>query len=913
MHFPLNQRHPNANDHDCPIITQNMTQTSQKDFLKVVESGLAQVDEEHKFLVDAFIRVLRDMGEAETAQALEQTSDSSNNDAPLNDQAVQAISFSFQLLNLAEEHVANSARLIRESKLGTSAEPGHWGHYLKRLKEEGISPDTVRSEIAQLKVEPVFTKHPTEAKRWSVLQLHREIVRILRTREVARTERELARCATLARGAIERLWLTGEINCQKPKVEDELDNLLYYLTEVFPSTLHRLDDNLLNAWQETWPKEAPLERDQLPLLQFGSWVGGDRDGHPLVTAEVTEATLKKMRGSALKVLRKRLKKLADLLSLTQTHSDCPKELKSSLRSWGIKDERNEPWRAFVEALAERIDQMTRAELYESLEKLAQWLEAAKAIRTAKRYVRPLLRLLDAIGLHLARTDIRQNSAFYEKALSQMMVAAGISDAANYSKWSQEDKLNFLNQELTTSRPLTHASMKLPKEASEARDALGTVAAYIDLHGTDGIGALIVSMTRNLCDLLTVYVLAKEVGLTQQDKDGLRCILPVVPLFETYEDLEEGPSIADAFLAHPCTQRSLDIGNPDMSPRFMIMLGYSDSNKDTGILGSQWVLFNAQRNLIAVGLKHGVKTTFFHGRGGTIGRGAGPTHRFLEALPEKSLDGGLRVTEQGEVIAQKYNTPSTATANLEWLLAGSLGAQLLASKQPLPDHVSETMNSIVAHSRTAYRALLDAEGFMTFYRQATPIDAIEQSRIGSRPSRRTGQATLDDLRAIPWVFSWNQARFYVPGWYGVGSALEALAAEGQEAYDAFQESIQATPFLRYVFYNVESSLSSSHEGWMRTYANLVKEDEVRERLLDQILDERNRTVEHLGRLFKRPLPERRPRFYETIKKREAPLELLHKRQIKLLQKARSAEKMDAESVEQLLRVVNAIASGLRTTG
>lgn len=890
-----------------------MTQNSQKDFLKVVESGLAQVDEEYKFLVDAFIRVLHDMGESETAQALEQINGTRAPAANLSEQTVQAISFSFQLLNLAEEHVANSARLIRESKAGTSAEPGHWGHYFKRLKEEGFSPDTVRSEIAQLKVEPVFTKHPTEAKRWSVLQLHREIVRILRTRETARTERELARCATLARGVIERLWLTGEINSQKPKVEDELDNLLYYLNEVFPSALHRLDENLLNAWQEAWPQEDPLERDQLPHLQFGSWVGGDRDGHPLVTADVTAATLKKMRESALKVLHNRLHKLAGVLSLTQTHSKCPQELKSTLRSWGIKDDRNEPWRAFVEALAERIDQTTRAELYSTLENLARWLEVAKAIRTAKHYVRPLLRLLDTIGLHLARTDIRQNSAFYEKALSQMMIAAGISDAANYGKWSEDDKLNFLNQELVTPRPLTHASMQLPKEASAARDALGAVAAHIGLYGTDGIGALIVSMTRNLSDLLTVYVLAKEVGLTQQDDGGLRCILPVVPLFETYEDLEAGPSISDTFLAHSCTQRSLNIGDPQAAPRFMIMLGYSDSNKDTGILGSQWVLFNAQRNLIAVGLKHGVKTTFFHGRGGTIGRGAGPTHRFLEALPEKSLDGGLRVTEQGEVIAQKYNTPSTATANLEWLLAGSLGAQILATKQPLPDHVSGTMDSIVAHSRKAYRALLDADGFMTFYRQATPIDAIEQSRIGSRPSRRTGQATLDDLRAIPWVFSWNQARFYVPGWYGVGSALEALAANGQEAYNTFQQSIQATPFLRYVFYNVESSLSSSDENWMRTYADLVEEDEIRERLLKQILDERDRTVAHLGRLFKRPLPERRPRFYETIKKREAALELLHKRQIKLLQKARSAEKMDSESVEQLLRVVNAIASGLRTTG
>lgn len=890
-----------------------MSETNPTDFLKLVQTGLAQVREEHQFLLDAFIAVLQDTGEAESAGLLKEGVDAAASDEPLSDDAVQAISFSFQLLNLVEEHVANSIRRTRESELGTSAEPGHWGYYLKKLKDEGFCPDDVRRAIAELQVEPVFTKHPTEAKRWSVLELHREIVRLLRAREMARTGREFARCQSQARSIIERLWLTGEINHKKPKVEDELDNLLYYLSEVFPSTLHRLDDNLQNAWLETWPDEAPLNIGDLPNLQFGSWVGGDRDGHPLVTAEVTATTLKRMHATAQRILRAALAKLARQLSMTESHSETPSGLLEALGDWGITEPGQEPWRTYVESLGERFETMRRPELYEKIQQLAEWLEAAKAKLTAEQHVRPLLRLIDSIGLHLARTDIRQNSAFHEKALSQMMVAAAIEDGANFAEWPEERKLAFLNHELSTPRPLTHPSMQLPKEASDVREALGVVAAHMEAHGCDGIGTLIVSMTRNLCDLLTVYVLAKEVGLTHQAASGLICKLPVVPLYETYEDLERGPGITDAFLAHPCTQRSLRIGEADAHPRHMIMLGYSDSNKDTGILASQWVLFNAQRDLVAAGLKHGVKVTFFHGRGGTIGRGAGPTHRFLEALPVKSLDGGLRVTEQGEVIAQKYNTPATATANLEWLLAGSLGAQLLATRRPLPDEVSEVMNRIVAESRRAYRALLDAPDFMTFYRQATPIDAIERSRIGSRPSRRTGQATLDDLRAIPWVFSWNQSRFYLPGWYGVGSALDKLEADGPEVYQAFQESIQTTPLLRYVFYNVESSLASSDAAWMRAYAGLVEEAVVRERLLGQILSERERTQTHLDNLFKRPLPERRPRFYETINKREAPLTRLHHRQIKLLRETRAVEEVDDETVDQLLRVVNAIASGLRTTG
>ena len=356
-------------------------------------------------------------------------------------------------------------------------------------------------------------------------------------------------------------------------------------------------------------------------------------------------------------------------------------------------------------------------------------------KDTKSCVRPLLRLLDSIGLHLARIDIRQNSDFYETALSQMMAAAGVEDAKNFSTWSEADRLSFLNHELSTPRPLTHASVALPKEATEARDTLAVVAQHIRQHGPAGVGALIVSMTRNLVDLLTVYVLAKEVGLTYQEDGQLRCMLPVVPLFETYEDLERAPGISDAFLAHPCTRHSLRIGDPDTKPRFIIMLGYSDSNKDAGILASQWILKSAQSKLFDVGENHGVKIAFFHGRGGTVGRGAGPTHRFLEALPEGSLDGGIRVTEQGEVIAQKYNTPATATANLEWLLAGSLGAQLLSAKQTTNKVIDDAMETLAKCSRRAYRDLLEAPGFIDFYRQATPIDAIEQSRIGSRPSRR----------------------------------------------------------------------------------------------------------------------------------------------------------------------------------
>ncbi|WOO40781.1 phosphoenolpyruvate carboxylase [Rubellicoccus peritrichatus] len=888
-----------------------MSESVSSQFIELVQHGLAQVEDENAFLIGALVDVLENLGEDGAAKLIKGELTDISADQ-LDGSAVQAISFSFQLLNLAEEHVSNSMCRTREAKLGPSAEPGHWGHYLSRLKESGFEPAKIREELRELQVEPVFTKHPTEAKRWSVLGLHREIVRILRERENIRTAREAEHCAIQARAVIERLWLTGEIYLSKPQVKDELDNLLYYLSEVFPSMFNQLDDNLRNAWRETWPEEAPLTPADLPQLQFGSWVGGDRDGHPLVTSDVTSNTLQTMRETALRILHARFEALSEKLSLTRTHSECPPQLIAQLDAWHGNVDTEEPWRAYVCALTERLESFSAAQLKEHLSNLAYWLESASACRTAETYLQPIIRLMDSIGLHLARIDIRQNSTFYEKALSQMMQAAGIDDAENFAQWPEEQKLEFLNQELATPRPLTHASVKLPHEATEVRKTFAVVARHIEKCGTDGFGALIVSMTRNLCDLLTVYVLAKEVGLTRSLNGKLSCVLPVVPLFETYEDLERAPAISDGFLSHPCTQESLRIGSSDPA-RFMVMLGYSDSNKDTGILASQWVLFNAQRNLVNVGKVHGVKVTFFHGRGGTVGRGAGPTHRFLEALPAHSLDGGLRVTEQGEVIAQKYNTPSTATANLEWLMAGSLGAKLLATLSPLQEDISGAMDQMVERSRKAYRGLLDAPDFIQFYREATPIDAIERSRIGSRPARRTGQATLEDLRAIPWVFSWNQSRYYLPGWYGVGSALDTLEQESAEGYAVIKDNLQATPFLRYVFYNIESSLASSDEQWMRKYADLVQSEAVREKILGQILNERALTVRHLDQLFMRPLPERRPRFVKTIQKREGSLTILHQKQIELLKVMRASEHEDPEITENLLSVVNAIASGLRTTG
>ncbi len=394
----------------------------------------------------------------------------------------------------------------------------------------------------------------------------------------------------------------------------------------------------------------------------------------------------------------------------------------------------------------------------------------------------------------------------------------------------------------------------------------------------------------------------------------------MPLFETVDDLERGPDMLRAFLEQQVTRVSLafhaERAGREGQLLQQVMVGYSDSNKDGGIFASQWALQKAQTRLVQAGADCGVQIRFFHGRGGTVSRGAGPTHRFLEALPQGSLSGDLRLTEQGETIAQKFANPLTATYNLELLLAGVTATTALhaLSGQEVPG-LAPVMEKLAHASQAAYRRLLEAPGFLNFYREATPIDALEHSRIGSRPSRRTGQPSLDDLRAIPWVFSWNQARFYVPGWYGAGSGLAALSEEDLTNLAAH---LREWPFLHYVLTNVESSIASADPALMRLYAGLVKDPALRDRMLEMILNEWDLAHKMIERIRGAPIVGRRPRMLKTLELRAEALRVLHHQQIALLTdwrgKRAAADEAGADALlPELLLSINAIASGLRTTG
>lgn len=930
-----------------------------------MKAGFEKIDRDLDFLLESFKEVLVKIGEEELSTHVPHPGQSATRYTPeqiarLPERIGQLYSIFFQLLNMVEENTSAQIRRQRESSLGLKSETGLWGYYLERLKARGYSEDQIAQCMAQVHVEPVLTAHPTEAKRSTVLEQHRALYLLLVKKENQMWtpfEQEVIRDEV--KTVLERLWRTGEILIAKPDVASERRYAMHYLREVFPNTLSFLDQRLKAAWKDAGFDPMRLNRvGVLPKLSFGTWIGGDRDGHPLVTAKVTRETLHDLRLNALIVIERAINRLSSHLTLSDMVQKRPLELVKAISRLHdqigvmgdkiIKQYPDEPWKQFALMMREKLplthshfdEEISLVEgqrFYQSPDQLRgdllvldQSLRIAQADSLADAEVLPVIRLLSVFGFHLARLDIRQNSFFHDKALGQLMEAAGIPEGADFENWPEDRRLEWLERELQSPRPLTLAGQTLGAQASEVIECYRVLAHHINRYGVDGLGSLIVSMTRRVSDLLVVYVLAREGGLLKwEEGTGFHCLLPVVPLLETIDDLERGKELVSTFIDYPLTRRSLAdharsrkgrvSGQNEVELIQQVMVGYSDSNKDSGILSSQWALNQAQTQMSSTCLDKGVRIQYFHGRGNTISRGGGPTSRFLESLPDDTIKFDLRLTEQGEAIGQKFSNIITATYNLEVLLAGTTGVSMIQHVEGNPPHeFSGIIEQIAQDSRDAYRELIDSPGFMEFYTQATPIDVLEASRIGSRPSRRSGKKTLQDLRAIPWVFSWTQARFYLPGWYGLGTALEHLEQRSPEDFQQMIKALGTWSFLKYVLVNVETNLVSADLDFMRMYSSLVENRSVYDEIFPKIEGEFERTKHYLLKIFGRPIQERRPRFYKTLALRAEPLRVLHLQQFRLLQTWR---KLLANGIEdeaemmlpQLLLSVNAIASGLRTTG
>jgi len=899
-----------------------------------------KIDTDIAFLTQCFQEVLSELGEDTLAAALPWIGSAEEHAAKPEDvdSELQMHSIAYHLLNLVEENAAEQARRNRETQNGLLHEPGLWGHGLSHLLKLGFSEEEIAGVLDEVRVETVLTAHPTEAKRPIVLRQHRELSTSFGELEnTLWTPRERQAIRERIKVILETLWRTGEMYLEKPDVLTELEYVMDYLREVFPGAVSIARKRLRDAWTE-----AGLNPDSLPTAQhraqfiFGNWVGGDRDGHPLVTPAVTKETLRRLRASAFELIDDQLLTLARRLSLSDIFQEpppalleatakakdaLPETLRRELRSYP-----REPWRDFAEVIRERCreglnspesDYARPDGLKADLRVMRTSLVSVGAGRIAEAEVDPVIGFVEAFGFHLAALDIRQNSAVYEQALSQLLQRGGFSDW-DYASWDFEKRREFLESELNSPRPILPRHVEVEGKAREVLDCFRVVADHIAAYGGDGIGSFIVSMTRDASDLLMVYLFAREVGLLGLSEEGLYSEITAVPLFETIEDLDNSPAILSAFLQTPIVRQSFRYSSARQSAQ-QVMLGYSDSSKDGGILASAWRLHQAQRRLTEVGAELGVPLTFFHGRGGTSSRGAGPTHRFLEALPAGSLTGSIRLTEQGEVIAQKYASTPTAVFNLELLLAGVTVTSLKHHRPAKEDPgMAELCEHLSAHSSEAYRQLLENPGFLDFWAQATPIDALERSFIGSRPARRTGQRSMEDLRAIPWVFSWAQARFYLPGWYGVGTAFERLREEDPALFETLEGNINKFPILRYVINNVETSIASADPKMFQAYANLVKDKALRRAHLSTISEEYHRTDNMIDCLLGGPRSERRPRLMKTLEMRAKGLRRLHTRQIELLHswRAHQAAGREAEAeamMPSLLLSINAIASAERTTG
>jgi phosphoenolpyruvate carboxylase len=827
----------------------------------------------------------------------------------------------FHLANISEQ-VHEGRRLGREDPTAC-----RWlAEAVDRIRDAELEPQELTRLVGSLTVRPVFTAHPTEAARRSTLTKLRRIAALLEAPQTAQTDRRLAEMVDL-------LFQTDELRLERPEPADEARNALYYLDELYtdavPAVLSELVEELRRIGVELPVTARPL--------RFGTWIGGDRDGNPHVSAQVTLDVLQLQHEHAIRRLLVVLDELrADLSSsewITGPDEELAASLAADLEVLPTLDERyrrlnaEEPWRLKVTCMREKL-LVTREELRggprrpdagylgDSAAVLADFTLLRDSLcRRGGRLVatgrlEELTRTFNACGLHFATMDVREHADAHHETVGQLIDRLGEAPA-RYAELTRDQRRELLGRELAGHRPLAPTPPPLAADSAAARTYATFVAIRQALarYGPEVIQSYIVSMTRGADDILAAVVLAREAGLLDV-ADGAR--LDFVPLLETVEELRGAPRILDDLLADP-SYRRLVVSRGDVQE---VMVGYSDSNKDAGIVTSQWEIYRAQRQLRAVADKHGVRLRFFHGRGGSVGRGGGPTHDALLALPRGSVDGDVKFTEQGEVISGKYLLPTLARENLQLLLAAGLQATVLHRGPDAADEQSwdSTMDMISHAAQRAYRALVEDPALPAYFNTATPVDTLADLHLGSRPAKRPGgDAGLADLRAIPWVFGWTQSRQIVPGWYGVGSGLRAAQEAGLG--DVLAEMVGGWRFVQTFLSNVAMTLAKTDLDVTAHYVGTLVEEPQRG-LFDAIRAEHALTMAEVLRVTgARALLDDNPNLRRTLNVRADYLRPLHFLQVSLLQRCRAA---DADAVDPAVRrallvTVNGIAAGMRNTG
>ncbi|HRK38427.1 MAG TPA: phosphoenolpyruvate carboxylase [Burkholderiaceae bacterium] len=863
---------------------------------------------------------------------------------------IRAFTYFSHLVNLAEDRHHIRRRAIHERE--GDVQPGSLDMALQRIRAAGIADAVVVQTLANAHVSPVLTAHPTEVQRKSILDGERAIAQLLAAREHL-LPRELADNEAQIRARVTQLWQTRLLRFTKLTVADEIENALSYYEATFLSQIPRLYRELEGLLG------TPQAADAVPaFLRMGQWIGGDRDGNPFVTAQTLQFALKRQSEVVLRHLLTELHRLGGELSMSEMLTGVSQEMAAlAQRSPDTNAHRmDEPYRraltgmyarlaatlthltggeAARHAVAPQDPYLSAAELLADLHTIRDSLMAHHGAALVRQRLAPLIRTVDVFGFHLATVDLRQSSDQHETVVAELLATARL--CPDYASLDEAAKRALLLHLLNDARPLRVMGATYSEWTRSELAIFETARDMRARYGAQAIRHYIISHTETVSDLLEVLLLQKEVGLMRGllnepvgSPDAAVADLIVVPLFETIEDLAQSASIMREYYALPGMADMVRRGGPNQYGEQDVMLGYSDSNKDGGIFTSNWSLYRAEIALVDV-FNHinatagkPVQLRMFHGRGGTVGRGGGPSYQAILAQPPGTVRGQIRLTEQGEVIGSKYANPDIGRRNLETLVAATLEATLLPSTHAASDEFLAAADTLSTASMAAYRALVyETPGFADYFFNGTPLREIAELNIGSRPASRKATQRIEDLRAIPWGFSWGQCRIALPGWYGFGSAVETFLTDGgAQHYKARQDLLQRMqkewPFFATLLSNMDMVLAKSDLALARRYAELVPDVKLSKQVFAAIEAEWHRTSDALSLITGRAqrLTDNAA-LQRSMRHRFPYIDPLHHLQVELVRRHRESVSQGQPVDERVKRgihiSINGIAAGLRNTG
>ncbi|TDK84986.1 phosphoenolpyruvate carboxylase [Mycobacterium paragordonae] len=805
---------------------------------------------------------------------------------------------------------------------------------LDSKKESGeLDSATVAEALKGALVAPVITAHPTETRRRTVFVTQHRITELMRLHAEGHTQTDSGRSIeTELRRQILTLWQTAIIRLSRLQISDEIAAGLRYYPASFFEVMPKVNAEVREALRARWPDADLLSG---PMLQPGSWIGGDRDGNPNVTADVVRLATGSAAYTALAHYLGEVDQLEQELSMSSRLLTITPELAELAEGCQDKARDDEPYRRALRVIRSRLsataadilDEQPRhtldlglpayaapGELRADLDTIDASLRTHGSAVLADDRLALLREAVHVFGFHLSALDLRQNSDVHEEVVAELLAWSGVHP--DYTSLPEDERVELLVAELGTRRPLVRAGAKLSELARKELDIIGAATYAVQTYGPAAVPNYVISMCRSVSDVLEAAILMKEAGLLDASGDEPYCPVGISPLFETIDDLHNGASILQAMLDLPL-YRAMVAARGDMQE---VMLGYSDSNKDGGYMAANWAVYRAELALVEAARKGGIRLRLFHGRGGTVGRGGGPSYQAILAQPPGAVNGSLRLTEQGEVIAAKYAEPQAARRNLESLLAATLESTLL-DVEGLGDAAEPAyavLDEIATLAQRAYAELVhDTPGFVEYFKASTPVSEIGSLNIGSRPSSRKPTESISDLRAIPWVLAWSQSRVMLPGWYGTGTAFEQWITAGPDSEEdrlaVLHELYQRWPFFRSVLSNMAQVMAKSDLGLAARYAELVDDESLRSRVFDKIVDEHHRTIAMYKRITgQEDLLADNPALARSVFNRFPYLEPLNHLQVELLRRYRGGE--DGELMQRgILLTMNGLASALRNSG